>query len=455
MASETEPAKTLLPYLQRADELQKHEPLVAYYCRLYAMEKGLKIPVKERTKTTNSILVSLMNQLEKDKKSLKLGPEDSLYVEGFASNVFAKADKQDRAGRADLNTAKTFYAASIFFEIVYQFGELQPDIEQKQKYAAWKAADIRKALKEGRKPEPGPPGEDKDLSIPSITSTNAFDMGHTEPFPGQQPAVDVSHHVDKSDLQHPENLPTSPSSYPGPGFHPSDAHQPPVSHRTESSTYPQHSQDSSYSSEQQPTHQNYPSDGHPAPTHQHYPSEGHSPPSYPSQDKPVRSYSPSGHPPNYPSYDTGAPHSYPSHASSMENYPSHEASSGYTYSNFQTYPSFNDSSLPAAPSQHPSYYHGSDANQAYQSAPASGYPSAVQYDSSGRRNGTHTAAPSPPAAATYTYDSSYQPSVEKIAEAHKAARFAVGALAFDDVPVAVDFLRRSLELLTNPSAETH
>lgn len=37
-----------------------------------------------------------------DKKSLKLGPEDNLYLEGFASNVFAKADKQDRAGRADL-----------------------------------------------------------------------------------------------------------------------------------------------------------------------------------------------------------------------------------------------------------------------------------------------------------------------------------------------------------------
>lgn len=45
--------------------------------------------------------------------------------------------------------------------------------------------------------------------------------------------------------------------------------------------------------------------------------------------------------------------------------------------------------------------------------------------------------------------------MEKIAEAHKAARFAVGALAFDDVAVAVDYLRRSLELLTNPSAETH
>jgi vacuolar protein sorting-associated protein VTA1 len=66
------------------------------------MEKGMRIPQKERTKTTNSLLISLMNQLEKDKKSLTLGSDDHLHVEGFALNVFAKADKQDRAGRADM-----------------------------------------------------------------------------------------------------------------------------------------------------------------------------------------------------------------------------------------------------------------------------------------------------------------------------------------------------------------
>jgi hypothetical protein len=147
MTIDGEPAKVLLPYLQRADELQKHDHLAAYYCewfrdspvwgcgfglvgvwedgfvrimvvemvtvfvglvvgwrfgdwwwrgfgqsgggglgdlwilgcafwrsfggmmveagRLYAMEKGLKIPPKERTSETKAILISLMNQLEK------------------------------------------------------------------------------------------------------------------------------------------------------------------------------------------------------------------------------------------------------------------------------------------------------------------------------------------------------------------------------------------------------
>lgn len=78
------------------------------------------------------------------------------------------------------------------------------------------------------------------------------------------------------------------------------------------------------------------------------------------------------------------------------------------------------------------------------------YPSSTRYDSTGQNGSVSEATPT--AAQTHHYDSNYQPPPEKIAEAHKAARFAVGALAFDDVSVAVDFLKKSLELLTNPSA---
>ncbi|KAG6487532.1 hypothetical protein ZIOFF_056120 [Zingiber officinale] len=129
-----------------------------------------------------------------DKKSLQLGPEDNLYVEGFASNLFAKADKQDRAGRADLNTAKTFYAASIFFEILYQFGELQPE-----KYAVWKAVNIRKALKEVRKPEPGPPGGDPDQSISSGLSSYTYGTQPSDGLPSSQQFDNASpQHIHKN-----------------------------------------------------------------------------------------------------------------------------------------------------------------------------------------------------------------------------------------------------------------
>ncbi|CAK9165488.1 unnamed protein product [Ilex paraguariensis] len=407
MANENEPAKLLLPYLQRADELQKHEPLVAYYCRVYAMERGLKIPQSERTKTTNSLLISLMNQLEKDKKSLKLGPDDHFHLEGFGLNVFAKADKQDRAGRADLNTAKTFYAASIFFEILNQFGVLQPDLEEKQKYAAWKAADIRKALKEGRKPVPGPPSGDEDLAVPSSTPSTEYDLEpkRIDPTIRLAPEFDPSPELydNAKNPQHsarissssstnilpspPSNVPPSPPPYSTDEYPSHNFNQPPPTNRPENSVYSQPYQ------------------------HQQYPQE-------PQQHLP-QDYS----------------HDIPS----------------YSLPNFQSYPSFAESSLPAAPSHCPSYYQGSDAS--YSSPAASNmanYPPTSQYNASGR-NGTLSEAV-PTSAPTYQYDSNYQPPPEKIAEAHKAARFAVGALAFDDVFVAVDHLKKSLELLTNPSA---
>lgn len=450
MGSENEPAKLLLPYLQRADELQKHELLVAYYCRLYAMERGLKIPPKDRTKTTNSLLVSLMNQLEKDKKAVKLGPEDNLYVEGFASNVFARADKQDRAGRADLNTAKTFYAASIFFEILTQFGDVQPELEQKQKYAVWKAADIRKALKEGRKPVPGPPGGDNNLSDPTASSGSGYDLDQSENvFASHQgTGADVpSQFNEKSNYQSSLNTSESPPSIPpasqsyekdhyqSPGNTPvSPSTSPPQFH--ENGNY----QSSAYTPASVPS---YPGNMPPSssyPNSDYYPDESSIHP--PATDRRESSYS---QPPHHQTFQPEPLQPPPQHYSSHEFPPA-----PYSYPNFQSYPSFNDQSLPAAPTHAP-HYQGSDASYLQQSAPpASSYQPSIPYSSTGSSGAR--SEPAPPPAPTFQYDSNYEPPPEKIAEAHKAARFAVGALAFDDVAVAVDFLRKSLELLTNPSA---
>ncbi|KAK8691157.1 hypothetical protein V6N13_074676 [Hibiscus sabdariffa] len=416
MASENEPAKLLLPYLQRADELQKHDPLVAYYCRLYAMEKGLKIPNSERTKTTSSLLVSLMNQLEKDKKTVKLGPEDNLHLEGFALNVFSKADKQDRAGRADLNTAKTFYAASIFFQIINQFGPLQPDLEQKQKYAVWKAADIRKAIKEGRKPVPGPPNGDEDLSVPSSTTHDAYDLGPHEPaVTSHQQSSDQSPQFHEANNQHYANIPPSSQFHDKiDGQHPSNI-SPSTPHSFPSAGFPSH--DQSYPQEPQRDFRPFPGNRSENTT---YPQSYYPQPYQQDQQ------------PHFP-----------------DSYPSHEAPS-YSYPNFQSYPNFSESSLPSAPSHYPSVHQGSETPYSPHSAPpTTNNPSTIQYSSSGR-NGK-ISEPSP-TTQEYQYDSNYQPPPEKLVEAHKAARFAVGALAFDDVPTAVEHLKKSLELLTNPSA---
>ena len=53
-------------------------------------------------------------------------------------------------------------------QILNQFKTLEADLVDMQRYAAWKAADIRKALREGRTPTPGAPGDD--LSANSAAS---------------------------------------------------------------------------------------------------------------------------------------------------------------------------------------------------------------------------------------------------------------------------------------------
>ncbi|KAK1605890.1 hypothetical protein QYE76_029563 [Lolium multiflorum] len=492
MGTGAEPAKGLLPYLQRADELQKHEPLVAYYCRLYAMEKGLVIPPKDRTKMTNSILVSLINQLEKDKKSLTLGPDDHLHLEGFASSVFAKADKQDRAGRADINTAKTFYAASIFFEILSQFGEVQPDLEQKQKYAIWKAAEIRKALKEGRKPEAGPPGGDKD-EAPDNTTTYTQDIGRSQSFGSSQNGNGApSQSVDKDFSRRDSFSPVQPGNVPSrqgtekfndhvsPQAHFAPPPPPPASEFSSPQSQFSPPPPSSYSSpsyqgadypppDTHTPHPNYSSASYPTtdyPANEvHKPPSNYSPPPYTRTDHPSDdNYNPqSNDKPDISAY----PHTYqqppytvePQHTS-QNYYATETPPAPYNYPNFQSYPSFHETTLPSVTTHQPPYHPTNDGATAPSYSPsASNHPAPMQYQP--RDEATHhqvspaVAAAAAPPASQYMYDSSYQPAVEKIAEAHKAARFAVGALAFDDVSIAVEHLKRALDLLTNPSAETH
>jgi vacuolar protein sorting-associated protein VTA1 len=74
------------------------------------------LSLQNRAPQIDGVLGALLAKLEKDKPTLELGPGDRQACETFAFGVFGRADKVDRAGRADRTTAMTFYAASIFFE---------------------------------------------------------------------------------------------------------------------------------------------------------------------------------------------------------------------------------------------------------------------------------------------------------------------------------------------------
>ena len=149
--------KALTPFLQRADEMSRADPKVAYYCRMYAVEEGMR--ATERSSEFSKLLGELLAQLEATKAAAQLAEtreEDELYLENFALKLFAKADKADRAGARDARTAKLFYVSSVFIEILNQFGPVEQDVGEKQRYAAWRGAELSGCARDGRVPPPPP-----------------------------------------------------------------------------------------------------------------------------------------------------------------------------------------------------------------------------------------------------------------------------------------------------------
>lgn len=171
--------KSIAPYLQRAEELVNQQPVVAYWCAYYAAQLGINLKAKDAASRT--LLLNLLNALERLK--VQIGPNDTIdsepasaaFVENFALKIFRIADDEDREGHATRSTAKKFLAAANFFEVlkVFPTADISDTIDGKIKYAKWKAADIAKAYREGRKPTAGPAGSQFDLEpLPAISGAS-------------------------------------------------------------------------------------------------------------------------------------------------------------------------------------------------------------------------------------------------------------------------------------------
>lgn len=218
--------KKISAFIRRAEELDsdKSRPesrVVAYYCRQYAVQTG--ITLTGSSPEAKACLGDILNQLEGEKKAMSVFSknESKLICRRFADSVFEKAISEDRAGAADKNTAKTFYAAASFYEILGQFydkveeGEEKPleqeEEDEKRKFGKWKATEILKAIREGRKPTPGGFGDDDandarmdgDVAAdpdpaPAAAETDAFGFSSMNgamplppPMPPSDPADDI------------------------------------------------------------------------------------------------------------------------------------------------------------------------------------------------------------------------------------------------------------------------
>ena len=101
-----------------------------YWAVQCAITLGLKDP------EANVFLASLLDSLEKAKAGMsnqEAITDDVVgkaYMENFASNIFSKADDEERAKKATRTTATKFLAASQFMEVLRCFGDLDKEVSR-------------------------------------------------------------------------------------------------------------------------------------------------------------------------------------------------------------------------------------------------------------------------------------------------------------------------------------
>lgn len=215
--------KKITPYIRRAEELDRDKAnaesrLVAYYCRQFAVHAGIALATSDSGK---NCLGEILGALEGEKGAMDSFTIDEakFLCEAFADKIFDKADSEDRDGSATRNTAKTFYAAASFLEILEQFykdddeSEEFQEIKKRAVYAKWKATDILKAIKEGRDPTPGgygesDAGEEKEEEV-ETTPDGPHNSG--EPFQVETASDDEKAEEPEATIRMPSPTPEKPT----------------------------------------------------------------------------------------------------------------------------------------------------------------------------------------------------------------------------------------------------
>ncbi|XP_063532717.1 vacuolar protein sorting-associated protein VTA1 homolog [Cydia strobilella] len=179
--------KSIQHYLKVATEHESRDPVIAYWCRLHALQVGLKATTKKTPEETK-VLMALMDWLEEIKKSMKDNEAISnevagqAHLENYALRLFLFADKADREQNYGKNMVKAFYTAGMIYDVLTTFGDLTDEAVQNRKYAKWKAAYIHNCLKNGEAPVPGPIQDEEQDDDSEVTN----------PAPASDPAAAAS-----------------------------------------------------------------------------------------------------------------------------------------------------------------------------------------------------------------------------------------------------------------------
>lgn len=220
------PLKKIQQYLTIATKHDQRDCVVSYWCRLYALQTGLKLSTKTSEET--NFLLKLMDWLERTKKeshdneAITNDVAAQAHLENWALKLFLYADKNDRAANFSQNVVQSFYTAQALYNVLTLFGELSVEAAQNQKYAQWKASYIHNCLMNGETPVPGPMKE-QDEENDSVEASNEDDSDLNVNPPAQESPKDNI----------PQSFPSIPANPPTTRTQSFDADDSATAHKTE------------------------------------------------------------------------------------------------------------------------------------------------------------------------------------------------------------------------------
>lgn len=161
--------KEITPFAVRAAQLEKHKPIVSYWCNYYIIDQILSKGLHSADDECMQYTTALMDKLEQTKT--EQAGNDAIvddiaakaYIEQFALDTFQRADDAIHSNKASRQTIDTFQAAVTFFDLLSMsiWAPIDPDITAKSKYAKFHAVRIAKAIKAGEDPNDSNPVQEE------------------------------------------------------------------------------------------------------------------------------------------------------------------------------------------------------------------------------------------------------------------------------------------------------
>ncbi|EFW15240.1 hypothetical protein D8B26_004023 [Coccidioides posadasii str. Silveira] len=237
-------------FATRARQVEKAKPVIWYWCNYWIVNQILSKNLHHSDAECLNFTTGLMDKLEQfkaqhsDNDAVTDDTAGQAYVEQFGLETFHRADNAVQANRASLQTADTFQAAATFLELCQIWGQVDPEIAAKIKFAKFHALRIAKAVKAGEDPNlsnPSPEKMENEGGLPMESNSPSVEKPQDAEMPAlrrmRQPSVeevpdesdsvqrrlaaqssaDESIHPSRSSSRppaHTENLPQPPSGPP-------------------------------------------------------------------------------------------------------------------------------------------------------------------------------------------------------------------------------------------------